>query len=138
MAQRHWRVLRRLPIFDGMRYLASKARPAFLDLLRRPLVAQDTTADGVLGPLPLTKAHRRAFGEYRPLPYPGRGVLLLAREMTGIYSADPVADWQGLAVDGVDVHLLPGDDEGLLKEPTVQLLSETLSTYLGSRRAEAR
>ncbi len=41
--------------------------------------------------------------------------------------ADPTMQWTGLAAEGVDVHVVPGDHLTMLRKPHVQVLADTLA-----------
>ena len=74
-----------------------------------------------------------ARGRYVPRPYPGRIVLFRARDL-GLgpgYRIDSLLGWRELARGGLDVHEVPGDHLGILREPHVQVLAEKLRPYLG-------
>jgi len=74
----------------------------------------------------------RAFRNYVPRPYPGKVIVFRAmdREQFEAYDTDPQFGWGELAVGGLEVHDVPGDHIGILKEPHVQVLAERLRECL--------
>ncbi len=104
-------------------YLRSRLAPRVTALLGRlPHFRNDA------GDVPHTTAG--AFALYAPKPFPGRATLFLAADETATYSCDPSADWRGLALEGVDVHLVPGDHDAILAEPRVRELARLLTESL--------
>jgi thioesterase domain-containing protein len=80
----------------------------------------------------IADAHYEARYRYIPKKYPGRIVYYEATE-------DPVEDkdnirreWEGLAEDGLELQIIPGDHNSSVREPLVQGLAEKLIEYLGS------
>jgi amino acid adenylation domain-containing protein len=75
----------------------------------------------------LTQAALTAYEHYRPAPYEGRAVLLQVAErefQIGLrYALDPFNGWQGLVRGGLEVVLVPGDHNTVLKEPAVSVLA---------------
>jgi amino acid adenylation domain-containing protein len=67
---------------------------------------------------------------YLPQVYPDRVTLFKATEkdVTRIVEVEvePGLGWTKLAAGGLDIHDIPGDHHGILKEPNVQLLAEKL------------
>jgi acyl-CoA synthetase (AMP-forming)/AMP-acid ligase II/thioesterase domain-containing protein len=69
---------------------------------------------------------------YVPQRYPGSVVLFRAADgqrWPG-YDFDPGLGWAGLAAAGLTVHEVPGDHQGILKDPNVQVLARELRRYL--------
>ncbi len=79
---------------------------------------------------------RQAFTNYAPQPYPGKMVLFRAMERNEFdpYYADPELGWGLFAAGGLEVHDVPGDHTGILKEPNVQVMAAKLRACL--ERAE--
>ncbi len=75
-----------------------------------------------------------AFALYAPKPFPGRVTLFLAEDETATYSCDPSADWRGLALADVRVHVVPGDHDAILAEPRVRELARLLTESLAPAR----
>ena len=82
----------------------------------------------------LTYAFLRAAARYRPRPYPGRLVVVRAREGEGAGGIGPELGWSGLAAGGIEVHETPGTHHTLIDEPHVRELALTLRGCL--ERAE--
>ncbi len=123
---------------EGTRYILHEALrvPPYL----RGRLAPRTTA--LLGHLPhfrtdtgdVPHTTAEAFARYAPKPFPGRVTLYLAEDETNTYSCHPSADWRGLALEGVDVHLVPGDHDAILAEPRVRELARLLTESLAQAR----
>ncbi len=67
---------------------------------------------------------------YVPQVYPDRVTLFKAtdKDVTSIVEVEvePGLGWTKLAAGGLEIHEIPGDHHGILKEPNVQLLAEKL------------
>ncbi len=76
--------------------------------------------------------HQEASGVYAPEIYPGRIVLFRAQDQAISITAesDPRLGWGDLAIEGLEVHDIPGDHLGILKEPNVRVLAQALTQYL--------
>ena len=108
-------------------YLSGRLAPRAAALLgHRPHLRADA------GDVPHTTAE--AFALYAPKPFPGRVTLFLAEDETATYSCDPSADWRGMALEEVDVHLVPGDHDAILVEPRVRELARLLTESLAQAR----
>ena len=79
----------------------------------------------------------RALARHVPAPLPGGATLYLAAEATAVYSRDPEGDWAGLA-DRVRVEVLPGPNDGLLREPVVADLASRLHAAIDAALTEGR
>jgi thioesterase domain-containing protein len=75
----------------------------------------------------------RALRVYTPVTYPGRVVVF--RAQTNAHDSDGALGWHGLAEEGVDVHIVPGDHYTMLRRPHVEFLAERLTAYLNNRKA---
>ena len=123
---------------EAMRYILYEGRRVAPYLRGRlaPRVA------ALLGRLPHLRTHARdvpyttaeAFALYAPKPFPGRVTLFLAEDETATYSCNPSADWRGLALAEVDVHVVPGDHDAILAEPRVRELARLLTESLAQAR----
>jgi thioesterase domain-containing protein/acyl carrier protein len=70
-----------------------------------------------------------AFGArraYTPQVYPGRLILLRARENP----RDPLKRWGGMGQQGLDIYEIPGNHFTMLQEPQVQQVATTLKRVL--------
>jgi amino acid adenylation domain-containing protein len=79
----------------------------------------------------VAQAQHRAFGEYKPRPYPGRLTLFRARMQPLFSSHAPDSGWEWLAAGGLDIRVVPGNHLGMLQEPHVQVLAQQLRDCLG-------
>jgi amino acid adenylation domain-containing protein len=70
------------------------------------------------------KANASALHCYVPRPYHGRMTLFRADDGPG--RPDPTLGWNELAVDGVELHVVPGGHYTMLREPDVRSLAEQL------------
>lgn len=100
---------------------------------------QIATALGVLGGLDrggfdrllgLYDCHLRALGRYCPRPYPGRIVVLTAREGAGS------REWGTLGTGPVEAHAISGSHHSILAAPHLLELARALETSLGRARSE--
>jgi thioesterase domain-containing protein len=70
-----------------------------------------------------------AFGArraYIPQVYPGRLILLRARENP----RDPLKRWGGMGQQGLDIYEIPGNHFTMLQEPRVQQVATMLKQVL--------
>jgi aspartate racemase len=74
----------------------------------------------------------RAVRNHVPQPYPGKMIVFRAmeRDQFEAHDTDPKFGWGDLAVEGVEVHDVPGDHIGILKEPHVQVMAAKLRACL--------
>ena len=75
--------------------------------------------------------NQAASGVYVPEIYPGQIVLFRAQdqELSVTVESDPRLGWEDLTIAGLKVHDIPGDHLGILKEPNVRVLAQTLKQY---------
>ncbi|MGI8964765.1 MAG: thioesterase domain-containing protein, partial [Limisphaerales bacterium] len=73
--------------------------------------------------------HWKAFASYFPKKYPGRLTLFRTRQPR-LFSFNPEVIWNRLALEGVQVELVPGRHDQILEEPYVQALAEALKNSL--------
>jgi amino acid adenylation domain-containing protein len=73
----------------------------------------------------IREANKRAAQRYTPQPYVGRVALFQATKRPLRMKGDPYAIWRNLISD-LEVFEIPDDHGGLLREPSVSLLAETL------------
>ena len=79
---------------------------------------------------PREQSAKQALGEHRPRAFPGRALLVLHEGSMQQYTSDPESDWSCLTTDGVDVEVIPGDNQDMLHEPGVARLAELLDGKL--------
>jgi acetoacetyl-CoA synthetase len=70
--------------------------------------------------------NKAAFSRYVPRPYPGRATLVLRSEDRKHYRPSPAEVWKRLAERGVEIHLVPGGDGAMWREPGVKRTAELL------------
>ncbi len=71
-----------------------------------------------------------AMLRYERQRYPGRITFFRASEQLADVSQDAAKDWQDLAADGVEIHVVPGNHYTMLREPQVQVVAEWLKVCL--------
>ncbi|WP_375515431.1 amino acid adenylation domain-containing protein [uncultured Nostoc sp.] len=84
--------------------------------------------------LKIIDANTQAVSEYIFPVYPGRAILLRTedqnRDEAIATQYDPQFGWGEVVAGGLDIHYVPGSHLGLLNEPHVQELAETLRNCL--------
>ncbi|MCU0490000.1 MAG: amino acid adenylation domain-containing protein [Chloroflexaceae bacterium] len=79
-------------------------------------------------------ANLRAMQAYRPHRYEGRVTLFRAGDRP-LDESGPTLGWEGLAAEGVELHVLPGDHYSMVRPPLVQTLAEQLGACLAEAQA---
>jgi acyl-coenzyme A synthetase/AMP-(fatty) acid ligase/thioesterase domain-containing protein/acyl carrier protein len=74
---------------------------------------------------------------YRMRPFPGRVVLFRPDDLpfAELYEPDPLLGWDGMALEGIEIHELPGRHGDYMREPQVKVLAEKLVSCLARARA---
>jgi thioesterase domain-containing protein len=72
------------------------------------------------------KANIRALVEYEPRKYPGRITLFRARQRFDDSPSDPLAGWDALASEGVELHVTPGTHYSMIDVPHAESLAASL------------
>jgi thioesterase domain-containing protein/acyl carrier protein len=72
----------------------------------------------------------QAEQNYVPHPYSGRVTLFRARDRDLLDVSGHDMGWRRIALDGVDVHVLPGDHSNILSDPNAQRLADRLRDCL--------
>jgi pimeloyl-ACP methyl ester carboxylesterase len=74
---------------------------------------------------------------YRLRPFPGCIVLFRTDDLPSaeLYEPDPLLGWNGMALEGIEIHELPGRHGDYMREPQVQALAEKLVSCLAHARA---
>ncbi len=111
------------------------------ELFRKLFLSQDGQEEGALESLlPRSEVFLRVFQEnasamfaYAPRPYSGRLVFFHARERDAINPRHPELAWIPLAIEGVEVHVVPGNHVTMLAEPHVAELARKLRGVLAPR-----
>jgi aspartate racemase len=79
----------------------------------------------------VTRANKAAVASYRPEPYDGDAVLILAAERRIASAVDPRLSWRNLVRGRLDVLGVPGEDSGLmLRGDAVRILAERIQGCL--------
>ena len=85
----------------------------------------------------IAQTNKYAYSQYIPKVYPGRVTLFLRREVMEL-SQEIVSDWGKIAVHGVSIHELSGDNPVLtFEEPYVQLWGKQLRNCLLESQTQA-
>jgi aspartate racemase len=91
-------------------------------------------------PGPLREAFRsnsRAAAKCKLQAYPGQATLFRASEKS-IRSDDPYAGWHQLLQGGLNINDIPGSHNGILVEPEVAVLAESLKSTIDNALANRR
>jgi thioesterase domain-containing protein len=78
-----------------------------------------------------------AARHYTPHIYPGRMTVFLSGSVWPGFQLDPKADLCGMNADEIDLHLVPGDRDSMMREPCVGVLAEQLRISLDAARVAA-
>jgi thioesterase domain-containing protein/acyl carrier protein len=63
---------------------------------------------------------------YRPPPYPGEIILFATDDIGSRYTIDPRRGWGDLAIEGIEIHPVAGDNVSFFEEGNVEVLGEKL------------
>lgn len=77
-----------------------------------------------------------AFAAYRPRPYAGKVTFVKVAEPL-VWFCDPLPAWRRVAGGGIEIHEMPGDHLGLLREPHVDRFAAILASSLDRSDADA-
>ena len=102
--------------------------PWFRDVLRRMPEPQRIEA----------LRHRDALARYAPAAYEGRVTLFRVRGHPILSSQDSEKGWRHLARGGVDVVVVPGDHDTLMKPPAVERLAAEIRARIPDHRPDSR
>ncbi len=84
------------------------------------------------------KAHLRALRDYRPGPSAVPIALFRASApLLSHLAMDKTLGWNGLAEGEVQVHILPGNHDAIVTEPSVRKLAKALSSALDVQRKKS-
>jgi thioesterase domain-containing protein len=75
------------------------------------------------------RSNKSASDRYVLRPYAGKVILFRAVDKSSRIGDDAYARWDEL-VDGLETHLIPGDHRGILFDPQVQRLAESLKARI--------
>lgn len=70
--------------------------------------------------------NEEALRHYVPGVYSGRATIFKALESAILFGADPELGWGEVVAGGIEIHEIPSDHLGMLKEPHVRILGEKL------------
>ncbi|HEX7331486.1 MAG TPA: amino acid adenylation domain-containing protein, partial [Pyrinomonadaceae bacterium] len=73
-----------------------------------------------------------AMNRYEPQRFPGRITYFRPTSRIGNRTYEPIEEWRGLAADGVEVHMVPGNHYTMLHEPAVLVLADWLKVCLNN------
>ena len=79
---------------------------------------------------PVFQANSQATLNYVPQVYPNRITLFRTSEQVNTADHDPTLGWSELTMQGVDVHVVPGNHLTMLRKPNVQVLTKQLRQCL--------
>lgn len=77
-----------------------------------------------------------AAAQYVPKPYAGRVTVFSTKPAVRMAMHDDTLGWGELALEGVEIHEIPGDHSDITSEPNVRVLSQKLALCL--ERAQRR
>ncbi len=83
------------------------------------------------------QAHCIAAKNYRFRPYPGHVTLFRAGEQLAHVEQSADLGWKELALEGVSLHVVPGNHYTCTQEPQVRVLAQRLKTCLEKSRLAA-
>jgi thioesterase domain-containing protein len=78
----------------------------------------------------IADANDRAWLRYRPKPYNGKVIFLLARNQPRGLIPDPMLGWSGLLTGELHVHEVPGFRQNMLDEPNVSEIAKIILEHL--------
>jgi acyl transferase domain-containing protein/thioesterase domain-containing protein len=80
--------------------------------------------------LKLFQTHSKAMRDYIPSVYPGKIVFFRAQERDAYLPHNPERAWIDLALEGIEVHIVPGNHITMNELPHVQILAKRLQICL--------
>ncbi|HWB61497.1 MAG TPA: hypothetical protein VG733_18590, partial [Chthoniobacteraceae bacterium] len=80
------------------------------------------------------EAHIQALANYQPSLYEGKLTLVRAENPNDGFEFDSELGWGGLAVDGIEIHDVPGEHETIFHEPNVRVLAATMKACIEKAR----
>ena len=107
----------RLAAVPGFRWLPHP-QPDIRDVLGMPSAAEEWGA--------FLAQHFKSLMAYEPRPYPGRVALFRARALpvSSLHTSD--LGWSRMAKGGIEINIVPGSHENILREPYVHGLADAL------------
>jgi amino acid adenylation domain-containing protein len=119
----------RLAAVPGLRWLPHR-QTDIRDALGMPTVAQEFAT--------FLEQHFKSLVAYLPRAYPGRVVLVKARAMALSRLSEPDFGWGKMAKGGVEIKVVPGSHDNILREPYVRGLADSLRSALDEAEKKAR
>jgi amino acid adenylation domain-containing protein len=107
----------RLAAIPGFRWLPHR-QPDIRDVLGMPSVEEEWGT--------FLAQHFKSLMAYEPRPYPGRVALFRARALpvSSLHTSD--LGWSRMAKGGIEINIVPGSHENILREPYVHGLADAL------------
>lgn len=87
---------------------------------------------------PVFHANSQATLSYVPKTYPNRITLFRTNVQASRADHDSTMGWSELTVEGVEVHIVPGNHLTMLRKPNVQALAEQLKECFEKAKADIR
>jgi aspartate racemase len=81
-------------------------------------------------------ANLQATKDYVAQVYPGLVTLFRCSVQEPKFSHDPQLGWGSLVGRELEIHAVPGDHDGMLREPRVQVLAEKLKLCLDKAQVD--
>jgi thioesterase domain-containing protein len=111
--------------------VTSRLKMAARAAISRPFGRPGSRRKPLYGHIPITKINHAALRNYRPRPYPGQAMLFRPRRHFAGLNHQQFG-WAGLVEKGMVVHRLAVFPRGMLLEPFVQEVAETLRKLIDS------
>ena len=86
--------------------------------------------------LKLFKTNSKAMFDYIPKIYPGKILFFRAKERDAFLPHNPELAWIDLALEGTEVHIVPGNHISMNEQPHVQFLAKRLKICLEKTKAD--
>ncbi len=115
--------LQKLSTEEQLRYFLEKGKTA----LRMPA---DFGIDELRRHHNLFRINLKAMRNYVPQPYPGRVIFFRACDRDSFNPQNPELGWQNLAMEGLEIHEVPGNHITMNFSPHVQVMAKWLQLYL--------
>jgi len=80
--------------------------------------------------LKLFKTNSKAMFDYIPSTYPGKILFFRAKERDAFLPHNPELAWIDLALEGTEVHIVPGNHISMNRQPHIPLLAKRLKICL--------
>ncbi len=119
-----------LPV-DKLRTMNEEEQNLYIvnELKQAGLVSDDFDYEQACRLFKVYKSNSKAVYQYNPRPYQGKVTLFrpVKKSLSAFqYTQSKTQGWGEFAVEGVDVHFVPGTHETMLKNPNVKVLADKL------------